>query len=107
MILRVQVASRVHRSAAGDLDVIIYSARKWARLALAGNATVQLVLFAPDDEVAFRYEAGAELTANASRFVSRLAASRYLRYLNGQKAAMTGQPGAHTSRPGLWWKRRR
>jgi hypothetical protein len=25
------------RSGAGDLDVIIYSARKWARLALAGN----------------------------------------------------------------------
>jgi RNA repair pathway DNA polymerase beta family len=32
---------------AGDLDVIIYSARKWGRLALAGNPTVLLVLFAP------------------------------------------------------------
>src|SRR4051794_39189058 len=27
------------RSGAGDLDVIIYSARKWCRLALAGNPT--------------------------------------------------------------------
>jgi uncharacterized protein len=90
-----------NRSGAGDLDVIIYSARKWARLALAGNPTVLLVLFVPDDEVVFRDQAGAELTANAHRFVSRLAAGRYLGYLNGQKAAMTGQPGAHTNRPEL------
>jgi uncharacterized protein len=90
-----------NRSGAGDLDVIIYSARKWARLALAGNPTVLLVIFAPDDEVVFRDEAGAELTVNADRFVSRLAADRYLGYLKGQKAAMTGQPGAHTNRPEL------
>jgi hypothetical protein len=90
-----------NRSGAGDLDVIIYSARKWARLALAGNPTVLLVLFVPDHEVVYRDEAGAELTANAHRFVSRLAAARYLGYLNGQKAAMTGLPGAHTNRPEL------
>jgi hypothetical protein len=90
-----------NRSGAGDLDVIIYSARKWARLALAGNPTVLLVLFVPDEEVVFRNEAGAELASNAHRFVSRLAASRYLGYLRGQKSAMTGQPGAHTNRPEL------
>jgi uncharacterized protein len=90
-----------NRSGAGDLDVIIYSARKWARLALAGNPTVLLVLFVPDEEVVFRDEAGAELAANASRFVSRLAAGRYLGYLRGQRAAMTGQPGARTNRPEL------
>jgi len=90
-----------NRSGAGDLDVIIYSARKWARLALAGNPTVLLVLFVPDREVVFRDEAGAELAANAHRFVSRLAAGRYLGYLKAQKAAMTGQAGAHTNRPEL------
>src|ERR1700722_13368896 len=85
-----------NRSGAGDLDVIIYSARKWARLALSGNPTVLLVLFVPDQEVMFRNEAGAELTANAHRFVSRLAAARFLGYLNSQKAAITGEgPGAH------------
>jgi hypothetical protein len=56
------------RSGAGDLDVVIYSARKWARLALDGNPTVLLVLFVPDEEVVFRNEAGAELMANAHRF---------------------------------------
>ena len=43
-----------NRSGAGDLDVIVYSARKWARLALAGNPTVLLILFVPDAEVVFR-----------------------------------------------------
>jgi uncharacterized protein len=90
-----------NRSGAGDLDVIIYSVRKWARLALAGNPTVLLVLFVPDEEVMFRNDVGAELTDNAHRFVSRLAAGRFLGYLQGQKAAMTGQVGAHTNRPEL------
>jgi uncharacterized protein len=90
-----------NRSGAGDVDVIIYSARKWARLALSGNPTVLLVLFVPDEEVVFRNDAGAELVRNAERFVSRLAAGRFLGYLNGQKAAMTGQAGAHTNRPEL------
>ena len=90
-----------NRSGAGDLDVIVYSARKWARLALAGNPTVLLVLFVPDEEVVYRDAAGAELVANAHRFVSRLAAVRFLGYLRGQQAAMTGQSGAHTNRPEL------
>jgi hypothetical protein len=90
-----------NRSGAGDLDVIIYSARKWARLALNGNPTVLLLLFVPDQEVVFRNEVGAELVANAQRFVSRLAANRFLGYLQSQKAAMTGGVGAHTNRPEL------
>jgi hypothetical protein len=85
------------RSGAGDLDVVVYSARKWARLALDGNPTVLLVLFVPDEEVVFRDAAGAELTANAHRFVSRLAATRYLGYLRGQHQQVTG----HSSRPEL------
>jgi uncharacterized protein len=42
---------------------------------------VPLVLFVPDEEVVFRNEAGAELARNAHRFVSRLAAGRFLGYL--------------------------
>lgn len=90
-----------NRSGAGDLDVIVYSARKWARLALGGNPTVLLVLFVPDDEVVYRNEVGAELTDNAHRFVSKHAAHRFLGYLQGQRAAMTGEVGAHTNRPEL------
>ena len=54
------------RSGPGDLDVVVYSARKWARLAVAGNPTVLLPLWVPDSEVVTRTAAGAELRANAS-----------------------------------------
>src|SRR4029450_1651968 len=54
-----------NRSGAGDLDGVIYSARKWARLAPGGNPTVLLLLFLPDAEIVHRDEIGAELTANA------------------------------------------
>jgi len=81
--------------------VVIYSARKWCRLALAANPTVLLPLFVPDSEVMFRNEAGAELVGNAGRFVSQLAAERCLGYLQSQRAAMTGEPGGHTNRPEL------
>ena len=96
-----QPGGLANRSGAGDLDVVIYSTRKWARLALGGNPTVLLVLFVPDDEVVYRNRAGAELVDNAHRFVSRQAAERFLGYLRGQKAAMTGEVGAHTNRPEL------
>jgi len=81
--------------------VVIYSARKWARLALTGNPTVLLVLFVLDQDVVFRNQVGTELVDNAQRFVSRLAATRFLGYLNSQKSAMTGGRGAHTNRPEL------
>jgi uncharacterized protein len=90
-----------NRSGAGDVDVVIYSARKWARLALGGNPSVLLLLFLPDSEVVYRDEVGVELTAHADRFVSRRAADRFLGYLQAQKAAMTGEAGAHTNRPEL------
>ena len=96
-----QPGGLANRSGHGDLDIVVYSARKWARLALAGNPTVLFVAFVPDNEVMFRNEAGAELTANANRFVSRLAADRYHGYLQAQKKAMTGEVGAHTNRPEL------
>lgn len=90
-----------NRSGAGDLDVVIYSARKWCRLALAGNPTVILLLFVPDEEVLVRDAAGAELVANADRFVSRLAAERFLGYLAAQRRAMVGERSARTTRSQL------
>ena len=90
-----------NRSGAGDLDVVVYSARKWARLALGGNPSVLLLLFLPDAEVVYRDEIGAELCAHADRFVSRRAGERFLGYLQARKAAMTGEVGAHTNRPEL------
>ncbi|RBY91861.1 nucleotidyltransferase [Blastococcus sp. TBT05-19] len=96
-----QPGGLANRSGAGDLDVVIYSARKWCRLALAGNPSVLLLLFVPDEEVVHRDEIGVELVEGAHHFVSRLAADRFLGYLQAQKAAMTGEVGAHTNRPEL------
>ncbi|MFH8979386.1 DNA polymerase beta superfamily protein, partial [Streptomyces sp. NPDC017890] len=39
------------RSGAGDLDLVVYSLRKWARLAEAGNPTVLLLMFIPPHEL--------------------------------------------------------
>ncbi len=96
-----QPGGLANRSGAGDLDVVIYSARKWARLALAGNPTVLLLLFVPDQEVVHRDAAGVELVENAHRFVSHHAADRFIGYLSGQRDAMIGRSGAHTNRPEL------
>lgn len=90
-----------NRSGPGDLDVVVYSARKWTRLALAGNPTVLLALFVPDGDVVYRNAAGAELVDNAHRFASDLARERFLGYLRSQRAAMTGETTAHTNRPEL------
>jgi hypothetical protein len=90
-----------NRSGAGALDVVVYSARKWARLALAGNPTVLLVLFVPDGDVVHRDPVGAELVANAHRFVSRHAADRFLGYLRAQRAGLTGESSVRTNRPEL------
>ena len=90
-----------NRSGAGDLDVIIYSARKWVRLAVQGNATVLLPLFVPEHEVVAIADAGRELRENTRRIASRRAADRFLGYMSGQRRAMTGDSGAHTNRPEL------
>jgi hypothetical protein len=61
-----------------------------------GQPDVLLLLFVPDADVVHRDETGVELVDNAHRFVSRLAADRFIGYLSAQRAAMTGQSGAHT-----------
>ena len=76
--------------------MVIYSGRNWCRLALAGNPTVLLALFGPDEEVVFRNEVGVELVDNAHRFVSKLAAARFLGYLQSQKSAMLGEAPTRT-----------
>ena len=90
-----------NRSGAGDLDVIIYSARKWTRLATGGNPTVLLPLFVPEEEIVTITETGRELRANAHRIASKRAGAKFLGYMSSQRRAMTGESGAHTNRPEL------
>jgi hypothetical protein len=81
------------RSSAGDLDLTIYSLRKWVRLALRGNPTIMLLLFTPDDQLGLCDELGAELRALAPAIISRRVQAPFLGYLQAQKQRLTGERG--------------
>jgi hypothetical protein len=90
------------RSGPDDLDLTVYSLRKWTRLALDGNPTVLLPLFVPRAEITAITSAGHDLRANAQRFLSRRAGLRFLGYLRAQRDRMEGaRGGRHTNRPEL------
>ncbi|TVT35196.1 nucleotidyltransferase [Amycolatopsis rhizosphaerae] len=82
-----------------DLDLVVYSLRKWMRLAAKGNPTILIPLFTPDSEVVSITEIGAELRANPEMVVSREAGHRFIGYLRSQRARM--QRGTNAGRPHL------
>jgi uncharacterized protein len=81
------------RSEAGDLDLVVHSLRKYARLALKGNPTVLLLLFVEPEQLLVRTELGDELQALAPAFASRLAGKAFLGYLSAQKERLLGERG--------------
>jgi uncharacterized protein len=81
------------RSQAGDLDLTVYSLRKWARLALQGNPTVLLLLYLPSDALVTRTNAGEQLQKLAPAFASRQAGKRFLGYLEAQRQRLVGERG--------------
>ncbi len=90
------------RSQAGDLDLVVYSLRKWLRLALQGNPTVLVPLFAPNSEVVAITALGVELRANIDMIVSRQAGKRFIGYLRGQRERMlNGTVAKRVNRPEL------
>jgi predicted nucleotidyltransferase len=90
------------RSGPGDLDLVAYSLRKWVRLALAGNPTVLLLLFSPEDSLVTKTRRGDALRELASAIVSRRAGPRYLGYLRAQKERLLGTRGQRrVNRPEL------
>lgn len=90
------------RSGFGDLDLTVYSLRKWTRLACQGNPSVLLPLFVPDDEIVVNTAAGRALRASKDMFLSRQTANRFLGYMTAQREQMLGLRGKkHTNRPEL------
>lgn len=90
------------RSEAGDLDLVVHSLRKFARLALKGNPTVLLLLFVKPDQLIVRTSLGDELQALAPAFVSRRAGQAFLGYLSAQKQRLLGERGQrNVKRPEL------
>lgn len=67
------------RSEPGDVDLVVYGLRKWMRLAVAGNPSILLPLYAPMDSVYRCHELGHELRVLGSSIVSRQCAARFPR----------------------------
>lgn len=87
-ICRTQPAG--HPSGPGYLDLVVYGLRRYLDLALAGNPTILLTLFVPDEHVYFCDEHGGALREAASWIVSRRAGRRFRGYLNAQRRGMLG-----------------
>ena len=87
------------RSQPGDYDLVVYTARKFARLAASGNPSVLMLLFGP---LRFSTSLGDRLRGMASAFWSDKARARFIGYSNAQRDRLLGvRGGAHTNRPGL------
>jgi uncharacterized protein len=78
------------RSGHGDTDLILYSLRKYLRLAVRGNPTVLLPLFAPAADLVVLTPLGEELRDRRSTFLSRETVERFLGYMTSQHDRMIG-----------------
>ena len=87
------------RSEAGDLDLTMYSLRKFCRLATQGNPSILLLLWLPD--YINRQPLGQALIEHRYAFISRQAGERFLGYLVSQKMRMKGERARTVSRPDL------
>ena len=80
-------------SHAGDLDLTIFSLRKFLRLAMQGNPQILQCLFVPATLCLTRTALGAQLQELAPLIVSRAAGLRYLGYLEAQRQRLLGERG--------------
>lgn len=88
------------RSMAGDLDLVVYSARKYLRLAIKGNPSILILLFVSDCMT--RNATGAQLQELAPLIVSKKAGGAFLGYMNAQRQRLMGERGGKdVSRPEL------
>lgn len=79
------------RSGHGDTDLVLYSLRKYLRLAIKGNPTVMLPLFAPEESLVVVTPLGEELRDLRNAFLSQFAVERFLGYMRSQHERMLGQ----------------
>ncbi|MDE2103551.1 MAG: nucleotidyltransferase domain-containing protein, partial [Patescibacteria group bacterium] len=87
------------RSQPGDLDLTMYSLRKFCRLAAQGNPSVIILLWLPDHVSKTRL--GAELIGMREAFINRESGQRFLGYLVAQKMKLTGERTQTVARPEL------
>jgi hypothetical protein len=79
------------RSGPGDTDLVMYSLRRYLRLATVGNPTVLLPLYAPAEAVLVCRPLGQQLRDLAPAVLSQQAVHRFLGYMNGQRDRLLGR----------------
>lgn len=79
------------RSGHGDTDLVLYSLSKYLRLAIKGNPTVMLPLFAPEGSLVVVTSLGEELRGLRGALLSQEAVERFLGYMHSQHQRMLGQ----------------
>jgi uncharacterized protein len=89
------------RSGEGDVDLNIYSLRKFMSLAMNGNPSIMMLLFAPEQSLIKITPIGSELQSLAPKIVSKKAAPRFLGYLQSQMNKLIRQTGEVKARPEL------
>lgn len=77
-------------SGPGDLDLTAYSLRKFVRLAAAGNPSVLVPLFVPDDAILYITEFGRELREKRDMLLSKRMAASFGGYLHSQRRGLMG-----------------
>jgi len=87
------------RSRPGDVDLTLYSLRRFCRLAAGGNASALILLWLPS--YVTLTEAGETLVRLRDAFTSRKAGERFASYLVAQKKGLTGERGVRVKRPEL------
>lgn len=87
------------RSEHGDTDRVIYSARKFCRLALSGNPSILTLLYAEPDTIT---DHGQSLLGIRDAFSARSAGRAFLGYMTQQRQRLLGERGQmNVKRPEL------
>lgn len=87
------------KSGPGDLDLTVYSLRKFCRLAAGGNPSILLLLWLPN--YIEMTPVGEMLVLNREMFVTHEAGRKYIGYLNAQLRQLIGERAPNRTRPEL------
>ena len=87
-------AGSERRNGPDDVDVTLYSLRKWAGMAAKGNATALHFLFAAPQEIPAGSKTWKKVQANAKLFLSRTSAKQFVGFADAQFKRLTGEKGS-------------
>ena len=82
------------RNGPDDIDITLYSLRRWAHLAAKGNATALHFLFA--DATAVSDAAWSTIQASSDLFLAKQSAEQFLGFAENQRKRITGEAGRGT-----------